>query len=141
MSDDELNEIRQKKLEQMETKIRGDGHGAVEEVESVPSEPIYVNGAEELADAISTYDVVLADFYADWCGPCKMLEPTIEKLAADTDATMVKVDVDANQQLAAQYHVRGVPTMVLFADGEVAEQIVGVRGYDDLKGLIDAHLE
>ncbi|KAB1196821.1 MULTISPECIES: thioredoxin [Haloferax] len=140
MSDDELNEIRQQKREQLESQLRGDGSGAVEEVESAPSEPIYVNGADELNDVISNYDVVLADFYADWCGPCKMLEPTIEQLAENTDAAMVKVDVDANQQLAAQYQVRGVPTMVLFADGEVAEQIVGVRGYDDLKGLVDAHL-
>ena len=140
MSDDELDEIREKKREQIESKLRSDGSGAVEEVESVPSEPIHVNGAEELNDAVSKYDVVLADFYADWCGPCKMLEPTVEQLAENTDAAMVKVDVDANQQLASQYQVRGVPTMVLFADGEVVDQIVGVRGYDDLKGLIDSHL-
>ncbi|KAB1188974.1 MULTISPECIES: thioredoxin [Haloferax] len=140
MSDDELNEIRQKKRDQLESKIRGDGSGTAEEVAATPAEPIYVNGASELNDTVSKYDVVLVDFYADWCGPCKMLEPTVEKLAENTDAAMVKVDVDKNQQLAAQYQVRGVPTMILFADGEPAEQIVGVRGYDDLEGLIDAHL-
>lgn len=69
-----------------------------------------------------------------------MLEPTVKKLAENTDAAVAKVDVDANQELAAQYQVRGVPTMVLFADGEAVEQLVGVRGYDDLKNLVEAHL-
>ncbi|WP_396613206.1 thioredoxin [Haloferax sp. S1W] len=140
MSDDELDEIRQKKREQIESKIRGDGAGTAQEASDAPSEPIYVNGASELNETVSKYDVVLVDFYADWCGPCKMLEPTVEQLAANTDAAIAKVDVDQNQQLAAQYQVRGVPTLLLFADGEVAEQIVGVRGYDDLEGLINAHL-
>ncbi|ELZ85551.1 thioredoxin [Haloferax elongans ATCC BAA-1513] len=140
MSDDELEEIRQQKRDQLESKIRGDGAGTVEEPSGVPSEPVYVNGVSELNDTVSKYDVVLVDFYADWCGPCKMLEPTVEQLAANTDAAIVKVDVDKNQELAAQYQVRGVPTLLLFADGEPAEQIVGVRGYDDLEGLIDAHL-
>ena len=140
MSDDELEEIRQQKRDQLESKIRGDGAGTVEEASGAPSEPVYVNGVSELNDTVSNYDVVLVDFYADWCGPCKMLEPTVEQLAANTDAAIVKVDVDKNQELAAQYQVRGVPTLLLFADGEPAEQIVGVRSYDDLKGLIDAHL-
>ncbi|ELZ84237.1 thioredoxin [Haloferax larsenii] len=140
MSDDEIEEIRQQKRAQLESEIRGDGAGTVEEASEPPSEPMYVNGVSELNDTVSKYDVVLVDFYADWCGPCKMLEPTVEQLAANTDAAIVKVDVDKNQELAAQYQVRGVPTLLLFADGEPAEQIVGVRGYDDLEGLIDAHL-
>ncbi|SEK49937.1 thioredoxin [Haloferax larsenii] len=140
MSDDEIEEIRQQKRAQLESEIRGDGTGNVGEASESPSEPVYVNGVSELNDTVSKYDVVLVDFYADWCGPCKMLEPTVEQLAANTDAAIVKVDVDKNQELAAQYQVRGVPTLLLFADGEPAEQIVGVRGYDDLEGLIDAHL-
>ncbi|ELZ91611.1 thioredoxin [Haloferax mucosum ATCC BAA-1512] len=140
MSDDELSEIRKQKREQLESKARVDGGTSAEETQSAPNSPVGVNGSNELGDIVSSHDVVLADFYADWCGPCKMLEPTVEKLAANTEAAVAKVDVDRNQELAAQYQVRGVPTMVLFADGEAVEQIVGVRGYDDLKGLIDSHL-
>ncbi|WP_148413196.1 thioredoxin [Haloferax sp. KTX1] len=140
MSDDELNDIRKQKREQLESKLRGDGGSAAKEAAASPAEPIHVDGAEELEDAVASNDVVLVDFYADWCGPCKMLEPTVKKLAQNTDAAVAKVDVDANQELAAQYQVRGVPTMVLFADGEAVEQLVGVRGYDDLKGLVDAQL-
>ncbi|MGB9957929.1 thioredoxin [Haloferax prahovense] len=140
MSDDELNDIRKQKREQLESELRGDGGSTAKETTPSPSEPIHVDGADELEDAVSSNDVVLVDFYADWCGPCKMLEPTVKKLAQNTDAAVAKVDVDANQELAAQYQVRGVPTMVLFADGEAVEQLVGVRGYDDLKNLVEAHL-
>jgi thioredoxin 1 len=65
-----------------------------------------------------------------------MLEPTLETLAADTRATIAKVDVDEHQGLAAQYQVRGVPTVVIYSDGEAVEQFSGVRGEDELRGLI-----
>jgi thioredoxin 1 len=105
----------------------------------VPAEPIHVDGSEELQDAISTYDVVLVDFYADWCGPCKMLEPTVESLAESTDAAVAKVDIDRNQQLAQQYQVRGVPTLQLFSDGQAVEQVVGVRDESTLRSLIEQY--
>lgn len=135
---DRLDEIRAQKREELLAE-HGDGEstadGTAAGTES-PSEPIHVDGADHLSELLADHDVVFADFFADWCGPCKQLEPTVEQLAAQTDAAVVKVDIDANQQLAAQYGVRSVPTMVLFADGEVAEQVVGVRGADRLADLI-----
>ncbi|MFB6166556.1 MAG: thioredoxin [Haloarculaceae archaeon] len=104
-----------------------------------PSDPIHVSGGDELREVVDDYDVVLTDFYADWCGPCKMLEPIVETIAAETDAAVAKVDVDANQQLAAQYQVQGVPTLVLFADGEPAERVVGVRDESSLTSLVERH--
>nr|WP_245707798.1 thioredoxin [Haloarchaeobius iranensis] len=104
-----------------------------------PAEPVYVNGVDELTSTTSEYDVVLVDFYADWCGPCQMLEPVVESLAESTDAAVAKVDVDANQQLAAQFGVQGVPTMVLFADGEPVEQMVGFEDEGTLRSLIEQH--
>jgi thioredoxin 1 len=83
--------------------------------------------------------VVLADFYADWCGPCQALEPVLETIAEETPATVAKVDVDANQRLARQFGVRGVPTIVGFADGEQAEQVTGVRGESALRSLVERH--
>jgi thioredoxin 1 len=103
------------------------------------NEPIHVDSGDDLDAIVSEHDVVLTDFYADWCGPCQMLEPIVETIAADTDATVAKVDVDANQQLASAYGVRGVPTLVLFADGEQVEEIVGLQGEDQLRTLVDSY--
>jgi thioredoxin 1 len=70
---------------------------------------------------------VLVDFYADWCGPCKALAPTLDQIATEQEATttIVKVDVDASQDLASKYGVRGMPTMLIFKDGEVKGTLVG----------------
>ena len=104
-----------------------------------PTDPVYVDSSSELDDVVATNDVVLVDFYADWCGPCKMLEPVVERLAEETVATVAKVDVDANQQLASSYNVRGVPTLVFFADGDQVEEIVGVEPEDQLRSRIEQY--
>ncbi|WP_335998790.1 thioredoxin [Halorientalis halophila] len=127
-----IDDIREEKIEELREST--DESGSV-----TPSEPIHVGSPDDLSGAVDQYDVVLVDFYADWCGPCKMLEPTIEELAAETEAAIAKVDVDQNQQLAAQYGVQGVPMLLLFADGEPAEKLVGVKSKDDLAGLIEAY--
>ncbi|MFC6987815.1 thioredoxin [Haloplanus sp. GCM10025708] len=103
------------------------------------NEPTHVDGADDLDALVSQDDVVLTDFYADWCGPCQMLEPIVETIAAETDATVAKVDVDANQQLASAYGVRGVPTLVLFADGEQVEEVVGLQSEEQLRTLVDSY--
>ena len=71
---------------------------------------------------------VVVDFWAEWCGPCKMLGPTIEELSNDFDGKVVvgKVDVDANQDFASQYGVRNIPTVLIFQNGEVVGRQVGV---------------
>ncbi|WP_324760897.1 thioredoxin [Haloarcula montana] len=105
------------------------------------SEPLHINGQSQLDEVVAEHDVVLTDFYADWCGPCQMLEPVVEHLAEETDAAVANVDVDANQQLAGAYGVRGVPTLILFADGEQVEEIVGVQGEEQLRSLIGRYTE
>jgi thioredoxin 1 len=125
----EIDDIRERKADELSS----------EKATATPTEPVHVNGAEELNQAAEDYDVVLTDFHADWCGPCQMLEPIVETIAAETDAAVAKVDVDANQQLAGQYGVRGVPTMILFADGEPAERIVGVQGEDALMNTVESY--
>jgi thioredoxin 1 len=130
---DDIERIRAEKREQLERGLQDGADGST----GAPDEPIHVDGADHLADLTATYDVVLVDFYADWCGPCRMLEPIVESLAASTPAAVAKVDVDANQGLASQYGVRGVPTLLLFANGEAVERVVGVRSEDELSALID----
>lgn len=73
--------------------------------------------------------VVLVDFWADWCMPCKMMAPILNEVAVATDgtATIYKLNVDEQQQVAAQYGIRSIPTMILFKDGKEVERIVGVK--------------
>ncbi|PGF14127.1 thioredoxin [Natrinema sp. CBA1119] len=104
-------------------------------------EPIYIDGRSHLEDVTTEYDVVLVDFYADWCGPCQMLNPVLEQLASTTEAVIAKVDVDDHQQLAGSFGVRGVPTLALFADGEQVEQHSGVLPEDRLRTLIEGYTE
>lgn len=73
--------------------------------------------------------VVFVDFHAEWCGPCKMTDPIIEELSGEMkDVKFVKIDVDANQELAAQYSVFSIPTFLIFKNGIVANQFVGAMG-------------
>jgi thioredoxin 1 len=130
MSEDAIEDIRQRKRERL--------RAAAAEPET-PAEPVPVTGAAEFRAAVGDHHVVLADFYADWCGPCQMLEPVVERLAAETDAAVAKVDVDANQPLAGEYGVRGVPTLVLFVDGEEADRYVGVQDESTLRAAVEAH--
>jgi len=103
---------------------------------AVPTEPIHLGAESDLEEAVSTYDVVLVDFYADWCGPCQMMEPTIEALATDTDAAVLKIDVDQFQALASQHGVQGIPTLLVYADGQQAERMVGAQTGDALEATL-----
>ncbi|WP_336338662.1 thioredoxin [Haloarcula brevis] len=133
---DELDEIRREKLNELRNRDEARTAGRAEP--SV-SEPIAVGSGAELSEIAAEHDVVLVDFYADWCGPCQMLDPVVETVAAETAATVAKVDVDANQQLAAAYGVRGVPTLLLFADGEPVERLVGMQDEARLRSVIEAY--
>jgi thioredoxin 1 len=104
--------------------------------ESVPTEPIELEDPAAFDDHVDEHDTVLVDFYADWCGPCRMMEPAVEAVASDTDAAVLKVDVDRFQALASEYGVQGIPNLLVFADGEVAERMVGARDEDDLRTAV-----
>ena len=133
--DDELQEIREEKIESLKETDANEADSA----SAAPGEPIHVEDKGHLQQLVADNGVVLVDFYADWCGPCKMLEPIVETLAAETSAAVAKVDVDVHQQLAAEFGVRGVPTVVIYSDGEAVEQFAGVRGEDELRGLIQQY--
>ncbi len=85
---------------------------------------------------------VLVDFWAAWCGPCKMIAPVIEQIAIDYEGIMkvAKVDVDKNQSSASKYGVMSIPTMLLFKNGEPINRFVGFMPKERLKSLIDKEL-
>jgi thioredoxin 1 len=82
---------------------------------------------------------VLVDFWAEWCGPCRMLAPTIEAVAKQyrSTASVVKLNVADNPQSAAKYGIKGIPTMILFNKGKEVERIVGVTGKESIGRLIE----
>lgn len=93
-------------------------------------------------EQLTSQGMVLVDFFATWCGPCKMLTPVLEELQTKYQGKIeiVKVDVDQEQDLAAKYQVMAVPTMLLFKNGEVVKQIQGFQAAPQLSAVLDAFL-
>jgi thioredoxin 1 len=137
--DDERARIRERKKRDLQRRFESDADVPGSAGPRAPTEPISIRDGAHLERIVGEYDVVLVDCYADWCGPCQMLEPTIAALAAETDAAVAKVDVDAHQGVARQLGARGVPTLVLYAGGEPIERTVGVQDRATLKALIERH--
>jgi thioredoxin len=85
---------------------------------------------------------VLVDFWAEWCGPCKRLGPTVDALAAEYlgKVTVGKLNIDENQKIPETYQIRGIPTILIFKGGQVVESVVGLAQKEDLKKVLDKHL-
>lgn len=95
--------------------------------DSTKDKIIHLNNGDFETEVLKSTVPVLVDFYADWCGPCHAIEPTIEALSNEFEGKVkfVKVDVDSNQEVASRYEIMSIPTIMLFENGKVADSIVG----------------
>ena len=94
------------------------------------------------ADVLNAGQPVLVDFWAEWCGPCRAMEPSINALATDYvgKVSVGKLNVDDNPSITMRYMVRGIPTVMLFKGGQIVDQVVGLVDKSALKQMVDKHL-
>lgn len=101
---------------------------------------VEITSKEQFSTIIEENDTILADFKADWCGPCKMMEPIVEDFSEKLDVQVVSVDIDDNNDIASEYQVRAVPTFIIFSEDEVKEQLTGVQQENELRELVEKYM-
>jgi len=104
------------------------------------SENVTNVGESEFEEQVLQCDLpVLVDYWAEWCGPCKMIAPIVEEVAAEHNGKLkvVKVDIDENQSIAQQYNIRGIPTLMIFRDGKVQGMKVGAITKGQLRSFVE----
>ncbi len=106
------------------------------------AKPFDVTDAVFSEQVLEAKQPVLVDFWADWCGPCKMIEPVVEELSNEYDGRMgfARLDVDGNPRTALQYGIRSIPALLIFKDGQVAEHVIGAVPKSVLKKKLDVVL-
>ena len=102
----------------------------------------YVTDQNFDPEVLQSQTPVLVDYWAEWCGPCKMIAPVLDEIAEEKagQVKVGKVNVDDNQELAAKFGIRAIPTLLLFKGGQVKDQIVGMTGKKDLERKLATHL-
>lgn len=103
---------------------------------------LHVTDATFEAEVLKSSTPVLVDFWAEWCGPCRMIGPVVEEMAGEYEgkAKITKVDVDSNPQISMKFGIRSIPTLLIFKNGQIVDQIVGAVPKSILKKQLDAQL-
>ncbi len=102
------------------------------------SEKVFTDGNFQ-SEVLGSKEPVLVDFWAEWCGPCRMLAPVIERIAGANQGKLIvgKLNVDENSATPQKYGIQGIPTMIIFKNGEVASQLVGFQSQENIQRAID----
>jgi thioredoxin 1 len=134
-SDDELEMIKQKKLAELQKMA------ATKTMMSSLAEPVVLTDSN-FANEVAKYPIILVDFWAPWCGPCRMVSPIIEQLAREYSGRVAfgKVNVDENQITAASFGIQSIPTMMIFKGNKAVDVIVGARSKAQIQTKLKQHL-
>ena len=136
-----MNETEDIEAEELKKQMMEDMMSKDENVADYPDSPITLTDSN-FQEKLEEYPLVLVDFWAAWCGPCKMMEPVIEDLAQEYEGDIVfgKLNVDKNQRIPSQFQVSGIPTLILFKNGEMVDKMVGAMNKQILEQKIKNHL-
>ena len=126
----ELEHIRKKKIEEMKARMNS------------PKKPIEITD-NIFDESRKKYPLLIIDCWADWCPPCKIIAPMIEKLAEEHDGKIVfgKLDVDKNRLIPTKYGIMSIPTLLVFKNGELIDKIIGAMPYETLNSKVKSYLE
>ena len=131
---DELENIRKQKLKELEERAAGPASSA-------QGAPFKLHDAT-FDEEVAKHDLILVDFWAPWCGPCRRVGPVIEQLAKDYQGRVSfgKLNTDNNQMTAMRFRVMSIPTLILFRDGKPVDQVIGAVPRQQLEGMLNRHL-
>ncbi len=132
---DELEEIRKRKIEQLKKQYMNGGRNMDE---NLPNAPLTVTDAD-IDAAIKKYDTIVVDCWAPWCGPCRMVAPIIEELAKEMQGKVVfgKLNVDENPTTSAKHQIMSIPTLLVFKNGNLVDRLVGAFPKEELKKKLE----
>jgi thioredoxin 1 len=142
MEGDELNEIRARKMRELMDKFgSGPEEKTAEASEKAPDTPVEITDAS-FGEFVSNHQVAVVDCWAPWCAPCRMIAPMLKSLAKHYAGRVAfgKLNVDENPRTPGQYEIMGIPTLLIFKNGKLADKIVGVMPMEALRSRIDSHL-
>jgi len=138
MIDDELEEIKKKKLEQLKKQYMNGGQNMEE---NLPNTPLIMTDAD-IDEHTKKYPTVVIDCWAPWCGPCQMVGPVIEELAKEMQGKIVfgKLNVDENPATSTKHQIMSIPTLLVFKNGTLVDRLIGAMPKEMLKQKLDSYL-